>query len=94
MASSGRGSDAALPAVKLVGVEPVRGSLKLPSEKDDKREACGDPVLDDDEDPAAEELAKMVDPATGEWNGPTRGGTRPEPTRFGDWATKGRVTDF
>lgn len=29
-----------------------------------------------------------------EWNGPTRGGKRPEPTRFGDWERKGRASDF
>tara|TARA_B110000090_G_C13163943_1_gene362713 strand:+ start:389 stop:565 length:177 start_codon:yes stop_codon:yes gene_type:complete len=33
-------------------------------------------------------------PAGMEWNGPTRGGARPEPTRFGDWERKGRCTDF
>jgi len=31
-----------------------------------------------------------VNPVTGEHNGP-RG---PEPTRYGDWAFRGRVTDF
>lgn len=29
-----------------------------------------------------------------EWGGPTRGGRRPEPTRYGDWERKGRATDF
>ena len=29
-----------------------------------------------------------------EWGGPTRGGKRPEPTRYGDWEYKGRVMDF
>jgi hypothetical protein len=29
-----------------------------------------------------------------EWGGPTRGGSRPEPTRFGDWDRKGRCSDF
>ena len=33
-------------------------------------------------------------PAGMEWGGPTRGGQRPEPTRFGDWERKGRATDF
>ena len=33
-------------------------------------------------------------PAGLEWNGPTRGGRRPEPTRFGDWERKGRASDF
>ena len=94
MAASG---SSGLPAVTLVGVEPARGALKQARPVDAPREACGDPVLDDigeEGDQAAGDLARMVDPATGEWNGPTRGGTRPEPTRFGDWATKGRVSDF
>jgi hypothetical protein len=29
-----------------------------------------------------------------EWRGPTRGGARPEPTRYGDWERKGRCSDF
>ena len=33
-------------------------------------------------------------PAGIEWGGPTRGGQRPEPTRFGDWERKGRASDF
>jgi hypothetical protein len=33
-------------------------------------------------------------PAGLEWGGPTRGGRRPEPTRYGDWERKGRVSDF
>lgn len=57
--------------------------------EDDK---CG--PLDDGEDSEDEEWVEMVDPATKEWGGPTRGGTLPEPTRFGDWEKKGRVTDF
>lgn len=43
-----------------------------------------------------EETEEMfVETAMGkEWGGPTRGGRHPEPTRFGDWERKGRVTDF
>jgi hypothetical protein len=48
-------------------------------------------VESDDSD---EDMVEMVDAATGEWGGPTRGGTMPEPTRFGDWERKGRCTDF
>lgn len=33
-------------------------------------------------------------PAGIEWGGPTRGGKRPEPTRYGDWERKGRCSDF
>ena len=92
--------------VTLVGVEPARGAGARRPPSLVPREACGDPVADaaaaaaaagageDDEESDGEERVPMVDPATGEWNGPTRGDSRPEPTRFGDWATKGRVTDF
>lgn len=46
-----------------------------------------------DEDDAAD-YVPMVDPTSGEWGGPTKGGAMPEPTRFGDWERKGRCTDF
>lgn len=54
-------------------------------------ESCGplEDVSDDEQD-----MVPMIDDKTGEWNGPTRGGTRPEPTRYGDWERNGRVTDF
>lgn len=35
-------------------------------------------------------FADGINPATGEIGGPTG----PEPTRYGDWERKGRVTDF
>jgi hypothetical protein len=43
-----------------------------------------------------EEMEEMFiqGPAGLEWGGPTRGGRRPEPTRYGDWERKGRVSDF
>eukprot|EP01039_Chlorochromonas_danica_P002255 gene2255-2469_t len=36
----------------------------------------------------------ILGPAGMEWGGPTRGGRRPEPTRYGDWERQGRVSDF
>ena len=45
----------------------------------------GDGDGDDDDD-----FVDMFNPETGEWNGPRYG----EPTRFGDWQSKGRATDF
>ena len=50
--------------------------------------------LGDDE--MADDLEEMfIDgPAGVEWGGPTRGGQRPEPTRYGDWERKGRTSDF
>ncbi|RYG63160.1 DUF1674 domain-containing protein [archaeon] len=48
---------------------------------------------------AAEDEDEMVEmfiqgPAGMEWGGPTRGGKKPEPTRYGDWERSGRVSDF
>ena len=51
---------------------------------------CGDDLDYDSED----DMVPMIDPSTGEWGGPTKGGTAPEPTRYGDWERKGRCTDF
>ena len=56
--------------------------------------AAGDACGPLDADVEEEEMVTMVDPATGEWGGPTKGGAMPEPTRFGDWERKGRCTDF
>jgi hypothetical protein len=48
------------------------------------------------EDEEVDDLEEMfIDgPAGVEWGGPTRGGQRPEPTRYGDWERKGRASDF
>ncbi|KAJ1437255.1 hypothetical protein B484DRAFT_445251 [Ochromonadaceae sp. CCMP2298] len=55
-----------------------------------------DPSADPDDPEGLNEWEEMFieGPAGIEWNGPTRGGQRPEPTRFGDWERKGRCTDF
>ncbi|KAF6025462.1 SDHAF4 [Bugula neritina] len=44
----------------------------------------------DQEKEPLERFPNDINPKTGEQNGP-RG---PEPTRYGDWERKGRVTDF
>mmetsp|Transcript_1411 Transcript_1411/g.2722 ORF Transcript_1411/g.2722 Transcript_1411/m.2722 type:complete len:121 (-) Transcript_1411:83-445(-) len=63
--------------------------------QDVTKEVSKQQVLDDDEEDDMEEMF-IMGPSQGqiEWGGPTRGGQRPEPTRFGDWERKGRVTDF
>lgn len=62
---------------------------------DDKilKENCGtETPADELEEP--EEMF-IMGPSGVEWNGPTRGGTKPEPTKFGDWSCqKGRCWDF
>ena len=66
----------------LSAVQKPKGALK---------EECGIlPAVDDD----LEDNVQMIDPNTKEWGGPTKGGTMPEPTRYGDWQGKGRCTDF
>lgn len=62
------------------------------AEPKDLKESCGTTTPDDE----LEELEEMyvMGPAGIEWNGPTRGGARPEPTRYKDWERKGRCTDF
>lgn len=59
-----------------------------------EKESCSS--TDNNEDIDEEDLEEMFvqGPAGMEWGGPTRGGTRPEPTRYGDWERKGRASDF
>lgn len=71
-------------------VEPVRAGARAAS-KAPLKEECG--TLPDAEDDLSD-MVPMIDDKTGEWGGPTKGGSMPEPTRFGDWERKGRCTDF
>lgn len=64
--------------------ERVRG--KTPSGKLDQQE----PVEKDEPTDAYAPFPDNTNPETGEIGGP-RG---PEPTRYGDWERKGRVSDF
>ena len=87
----------------LVGVEPVRGTLRparaaavaasSAGAPPSASALCG-PLPSDDAAAAEADAVPMVDPASGEWGGPTKGGKRPEPTRFGDWERSGRCSDF
>ena len=54
---------------------------KSPSNLDPQMSACSPPYPP---------FPDGKNPKTGEQNGPTG----PEPTRFGDWERKGRVSDF
>ena len=86
-------SSSIAPPRGAVSAEPVKGGPRALSRAAASKpeEACGPlPAEDDDlSDPVS-----MIDSKTGEWGGPTKGGTMPEPTRFGDWERKGRCTDF
>jgi hypothetical protein len=75
--------------VQSVIGKPDASKQKPDAEKAPADAKCG-PTDDDDDD----DMVEMVDPSTGEWGGPTKGGTMPEPTRFGDWERKGRCSDF
>lgn len=46
--------------------------------------------VSDSEESENSDYVDMINPTTGEWNGP-RG---LEPTRYGDWERKGRCVDF
>jgi hypothetical protein len=46
-------------------------------------------VHDVDDDLTEYEEMFVEGPKGLEWGGPTRGGARPEPTRYGDWERKG-----
>ena len=76
-----------------IAVEAVKGGPRALSRAADATPdaACGPaPAAGDDlSDPVSN-----VDPKTGEWGGPTKGGTMPEPTRFGDWERKGRCSAY
>ncbi|XP_035666653.1 succinate dehydrogenase assembly factor 4, mitochondrial-like [Branchiostoma floridae] len=60
---------------------------KTPAGKLDQKEGDRHPYAEQDPLPA---WPDNINPHTGERGGP-RG---PEPTRYGDWERKGRVTDF
>ena len=75
-----------LPLLKSFSTAPA-GSKNVPDSK------CSAPIPEDDDDEDFEEMF-VQGPAGMEWGGPTRGGRRPEPTRYGDWERSGRVSDF
>jgi hypothetical protein len=68
------------------------------SSEGDKHKSSSEATADDESTPHQEEVIdpylppwpRGVNPHTGERGGP-RG---PEPTRYGDWERKGRVSDF
>lgn len=66
--------------------------VRYKSEKNDKGKDKTDPSEETEEvgDPYLPPWPNGINPHTGERGGP-RG---PEPTRYGDWERKGRVTDF
>jgi hypothetical protein len=67
-------------------IKPAESSSSCGETNKETKEGSGD----------EEDLEEMFvqGPHGIEWGGPTRGGKRPEPTRYGDWEYKGRVMDF
>ena len=64
---------------------------KTPAGKlDEKWESKGEERAPQGEKEPLERFPDNVNPITGEIGGPKG----PEPTRYGDWERKGRVTDF
>ncbi len=80
--AAGTGAVPTRPAPPSGAAAPVKEALSV---------KCG--TLPAEGDDFTDEVP-TVDPATGERGGPTRAGSRPEPTRFGDYEIKGRCTDF
>jgi hypothetical protein len=79
----------------LVHRDDLKQLLKKPTTTPAAQEKCGSVPNETEEDEEDEWEDMFIEgPAGIEWNGPTRGGARPEPTRFGDWERKGRVSDF
>eukprot|EP00745_Piridium_sociabile_P040841 TRINITY_DN79424_c0_g1_i1.p1 TRINITY_DN79424_c0_g1~~TRINITY_DN79424_c0_g1_i1.p1 ORF type:complete len:121 (+),score=25.28 TRINITY_DN79424_c0_g1_i1:32-394(+) len=71
--------------------KPKRRKGKTPAGKlDEEWEGEEEDVQPQGEQEPLERFPNDVNPITGEIGGP-RG---PEPTRYGDWERKGRVTDF
>lgn len=60
---------------------------------EEKVESCSSPSSSEIDEEDLEEMF-IQGPAGMEWGGPTRGGRRPEPTRYGDWERQGRASDF
>lgn len=82
-----------------LNVRYIFGGGKAPDVQHTKADPCksadADPLgAGSESDSDDEDMVPMIDPNTGEWGGPTKGGTMPEPTRFGDWERAGRCTDF
>jgi hypothetical protein len=76
---------------------PTTSPAAMKFYKDGKlvQEKCGSDTEASDQTQEDEMENMFVQGPMGiEWNGPTRGGKRPEPTRFGDWERKGRASDF
>ncbi|OXU25339.1 hypothetical protein TSAR_015578 [Trichomalopsis sarcophagae] len=72
-------------------VEEMPGSQKLRAKAPfDKLEELEEGKHPYQEKEPLEPFPDNINPATGESNGPKG----PEPTRYGDWERKGRVTDF
>ncbi|XP_014213275.1 succinate dehydrogenase assembly factor 4, mitochondrial [Copidosoma floridanum] len=74
-------------AVKVESLEPKKLRAKAPLESLEEHEEGQHPYQEKE---PLEPFPDNINPDTGELGGP-RG---PEPTRYGDWERKGRVSDF
>ncbi len=77
---------------RVIKSDPAMGDLldskgaSKGTSKGGEMDAKAKALAEDDPD----DFVEMFNPVTREWNGPRFG----EPTKFGDWAHKGRATDF
>jgi hypothetical protein len=87
--------DPAVFVTKTASVDTAaKNSMNVSSPANAPRGALDAYELGEDEVPDDLEEMFIDGPAGVEWGGPTRGGQRPEPTRYGDWERKGRASDF
>ncbi len=68
----------------------MKSPIVIDKKKGKMPESCGE----ENDELVEEEEMFVLGPAGMEWGGPTRGGKMPEPTRYGDWERKGRISDF
>lgn len=85
LATDFRGCHRTAALIRLCHKEAKPATSEAPSSSSETK--------DDEKKPVEDPFARFPDntnPTTGEVGGPTG----PEPTRYGDWERKGRVTDF
>jgi hypothetical protein len=64
------------------------------SQTDTKAASAADPAAAVPEDPAASPESTLLTTTVPQKPGEIGGPRGPEPTRYGDWESKGRCTDF
>ena len=72
----------------------VKPEIPKPNLKNNIPNSPFNDVIEEEESELEEMFVEGPSLGKVEWGGPTRGGSRLEPTRYGDWDRKGRCSDF